>query len=560
MRQKIRTMNFFEGHVSSLCFIKDLPFFTACSEDGKLVLVSTKTYEIAAEFEHLMGRAWHVKCRSGKLAVGYDKGCMVLQIGSETPLFSFQKGKLLLCKSSTIQSTNLKALVTKGLKDMEKVSIDCKELARTDLFPKQLLHSPNGQFFAVFDGAEYAIHKSTSGKQVCFGTCRGLVWGAGNQLCVLQGDSTMKVLTASGEEIDQLQVDFYIKQIFGGRFLAAAALDFAVFYDLDELTSVGKIDAAVVQIVWPPKQQQFAVSTLDGFYLLEYQNEAGSDSLSDMSFDEDCFTVVADSEDRFSSGLWLEGVFVFLKDRTRLSLVGLGEVVLLTALPYKSHLVGYLPNQGKLYCLSAKGELFTFSLNRSLLKTICKLNKIYAKFPEPENPEDSTPAISNNQRSLLRNSLKTFRSQKNEDSDFLARIFRLKKFNELAFEVAKDQALRFEIALDRGALAEAFTICAGLASTLKWKRLGDEAMLKGNFIIAKRAFVKASDLNALLMLGSSLGDTRLVRFVGCKGLRTRHYSVSFCAFWILRDLKMCHATLIHSERYALNFDYANIFF
>lgn len=548
MRQIIRKMNFFNENVSSITFIKDLPFFAACSEDSRLILVSTKTYEIAAEYEHLMDRSWYVDCLDGKLAVAYDKGCMVLQIGSETPLFSFQKGKLLLCKSSTIQSANLKALVTKNLKDFKAVNLDCKDLGRTDLFPKQILHSPNGQFFAVFDGAEFATHKSTSGKQISFGSCRGLVWGSGNRVCILSGDSTIKTTSAAGEEIDELQVDFYIERIFGGRFLAAAGLDFVMFYDFEDLSVVGKIDASVIQVLWPPKQNQFAVSTLDGFYLLDYIDNSSEmkESDSDMSFNEDCFNVLADSEDRFSSGLWLEGVFVFLKDRTRLCLVGLGEVMNLGALPFKSHLVGYLPNQGKLYCMSNKGALFTFSLNRYLLKTIAQLNKAFNDLEEPE--ENEKKVLTETERQVFRKLLKTLRSKDDSDFDFLARLFKMKGFNELAFEIARDASLRFEIALDKGALREAYEICGKLDSDLKWKRLGDEAVLKGNFVIGRRAFVKAGDLNALLMLGSSLGDVDLLRYVGCKGLKLRHYSVAFCAFWVIRDLKMCHVTLLQSER------------
>ena len=65
----------------------------------------------------------------------------------------------------------------------------------------------------------------------------------------------------------------------------------------------------------------------------------------------------------------------------------------------------------------------------------------------------------------------------------------------------------------------------------------------------KKAFLKANDLNSLIMLGSSLGDSELMQYVGRKALQIQHFSAAFSSFWMLRDLAMCHQTLIDSKRY-----------
>ena len=520
----------FTDNVSSISFVQNLPFFAACSEDGKLNLVSTKTFDVVGEYDHFMKKAWTIHILERKLAVGYDEGCMVIQIGQETPLYSFNKGKLILCKNSAFFSSNLKAVLTKTLKDFQEVKPEEKEIGATDLFPKDLKHSPNGQYFFVTDGSEFAVHKAQTGKQTTFGTCDGIVWTPQNLLCVMDGNHLVKVLSPSGEQVNSLELDFYVEKIFGGEFLGVVGLDFVVFYDFDSLGFVGKIIDQITDIQWPPKQDRLVVGTPDGFYVLDYYS--GEEDEEGEEESEGSFEVVEEVEERFSSGLWVDEVFFFLKESSRLSLMASGGPLALASLPFKSSLVGYLKNQNRFYLMNDKGKIFTFSFSSKLIKTISKVNKAL----EEEDSEGLKKAVRN------------FKSLDEKDYDLLAKILSSNDQQVLAFEVARDPQLKFSIALSQKMLKEASDICSQMKDPMKWKRLGDEALLCGRFLIAKRAFLKAEDLNALLMLASCLGDLQLAKYVSLKALRIQHFSVAFCGFWISRDLPSCHKTLLESHR------------
>ena len=345
----MRNLSIFKDNVSSISFVQNLPFFAACSEDGILNLVSTKTFEIVGEYEHFMKKAWSIHILERKLAIGYDEGCMVIQIGQETPLFSFSKGKLILCKNSGFFTSNLKAVLTKKLKDFQEIKLEQKEIGSTDLFPKDLKHSPNGQYFFVTDGTEFAVHKAQTGKQTTFGTCDGIVWSPQNQLCVMDGNNKVRFLSPTGEEVNSLELDFYVEKIFPGEFLGVVGLDFAVFYDYETLDYIGKIDSQITDIQWPVKQDRLVVGTPDGFYVLDYYTEDDEEDEEDEA--EGYFDVVDEIEERYSSGLWVEGVFLFLKESSRLCLMSSGNPMTIGSLPFKSSIIGYLKNQSRLYLI-----------------------------------------------------------------------------------------------------------------------------------------------------------------------------------------------------------------
>jgi coatomer subunit beta' len=521
----------FGDNVSSISFVHNLPFFAACAEDGKLNLVSTKTFEIVGEYDHFMKKAWSIHILDRKMAIGYDEGCMVIQIGQETPLFSFTKGKLILCKNSAFFTSNLKAVLTKNLKDFEAIKLEKKEIGSTDLFPKDLQHSPNGQYFFVTDGNEFAIHKSQTGKQTTFGTCDGIVWSPQNNLCVMDGNHTVRFLSPMGEELNSLELDFYVEKIFGGELLGVVGLDFVVFYDYETLDYMGKIIDQITDVQWPVKQDELVVGTPDGFYMLEYEGAEEEEDDEEEEV-EGSFRVVEEVEERFTSGLWVDKVFFFLKESSKICLMSVGGPMTIGSLPFKSSIIGYLKNQNLLYLMDDKGVIFTFSFSHKLIKTIAKVNAMI----EDENDEG------------LKKAVNSFKSLNTKDYDLLSKILLANSKQELAFKTARDPQIKFNIALSEKMLKEAQEICEEIQDPLKWKRLGDEAMLSGRFLIAKRAFLKGEDLNSLLMLGSCLGDAQLVEYVSKKALKIQHFSVAFCSFWILRDLENCHKTLILSKR------------
>ena len=75
-------------------------------------------------------------------------------------------------------------------------------------------------------------------------------------------------------------------------------------------------------------------------------------------------------------------------------------------------------------------------------------------------------------------------------------------------------------------------------------------MLRGKFTIAKKAFWSCSDYNSLLLISSSLGEKENIRKIAEGAEESKHYSISFVAYWLLMDFKCCLNTLLLSERFS----------
>ncbi len=96
------------------------------------------------------------------------------------------------------------------------------------------------------------------------------------------------------------------------------------------------------------------------------------------------------------------------------------------------------------------------------------------------------------------------------ERDFVSRIFSSFELFDLALKVASDPQLKFSLALKIGDLTIASSLCEQIADPIAWKKLGDLAMIRGKFFIAKNAFKHCKDLNSLLLIGSSIGDVELL--------------------------------------------------
>lgn len=56
--------------------------------------------------------------------------------------------------------------------------------------------------------------------------------------------------TTNGEVVKTLNFDFYIEQIYGGKYLGIAGNEFILFYDWDGEEVQGKIDVELQDLYW----------------------------------------------------------------------------------------------------------------------------------------------------------------------------------------------------------------------------------------------------------------------------------------------------------------------
>ena len=72
---------------------------------------------------------------SNYVAFGFDEATMVIKIGKEAPMASFNNGKIVWVKQNEIQTANLKLLSEAELKDGEKLKPIVKDLGHSETFP-----------------------------------------------------------------------------------------------------------------------------------------------------------------------------------------------------------------------------------------------------------------------------------------------------------------------------------------------------------------------------------------------------------------------------------------
>lgn len=105
----------------------------------------------------------------------------------------------------------------------------------------------------------------------------------------------------------------------------------------------------------------------------------------------------------------------------------------------------------------------------------------------------------------------------------------------MAFEITPDKDHKFELALTLNKIEDAFNIAEEQASTDKWKKVGDIALMVGSFELAERCFEKSQDFNSLLLFYSSYGDLNGLEKVVDEAEKSGKYNVAFEAAYLIGD-------------------------
>jgi coatomer subunit beta' len=92
------------------------------------------------------------------VSFGFDEATVVIKIGKESPMVSFNNGKVVWVKQSDIQTVNLKLIQENDLKDGEKLKPNVKELGHSETFPQSIKFSPNGRYFAMCGDSDFVIY------------------------------------------------------------------------------------------------------------------------------------------------------------------------------------------------------------------------------------------------------------------------------------------------------------------------------------------------------------------------------------------------------------------
>ena len=507
-----------EGNVVDLVFMTSLPFLVSIAEDGKCNFYNTRNFEFCFDQNNFMQKGWSVTAKENLIACGYDEGALVLQIGKNNSLASCGKGKLVWSKNNEIFSANLKAVVTKNLRNFEKIELENKEMGGLEIFPHKILHNDNAQFFALVDDSEYLIYKSQTYKQVLYGKCKEFAWGAQNKFAILDQHNDLTIQNVNGTTVATLKFDFYVEAIFGGTLLGICAGDFVIFYDWNGESNIGRIDVECSNLLWDNKT--LVVKSTKTFFVLKVNPELD---------DESVFELLYEVPDVFIGGLFLSGIFFYASDTFKLQVVLRGKSFSLASLGFAAQPLEYLDNHERLFFFDSNCNTSSFKISQNLLKLLGGLET----------------KVQPDEESLMEKGLLLTE----DENTFLVKVLVSFEFFDLAFKVAKNTGQKIELGIKQKKLEECLILCEELKENIYWKKLGDLGLFEGQFDLAEKAFWSCEDLNSLFLLGISTGDVSLLEKVAKMAKDKRNYAVAYNVFWTLGKAEECLVVLLESERF-----------
>lgn len=507
-----------EGNVVDLVFMSSLPFLLSISEDGRVNFYNTKNFEFCFDQNNFMQKGWSLAAKENLVACGYDEGALVIQVGKNQTLASCGKGKLVWSKNNEIYSTNLKAIVSKNLRNFERFDVESKELGGLEIYPHRIAHNDNAQFFALVDDSEYLIYKSQTSKQVLYGKCKDFAWGSQNRFAILDQHNDLSIQNATGAAFANLKFDFYIEAIFGGSFLGVSAGDFLLFYDWTGQTNLGRIDVEATGVVWD--NTTLVVKTQKSFFVLLVHPEEIDDSVFELKWE---------IPDSYIGSLFISGLFFYVSETFKLSVILAGKTFPIANLGFWAQPLEYLDNHERLFFFDSNCQTSSFKLSQNFLKLLVLCDG----------------KLDPNDESVVARGL----SLPEDENATLVKILQTLEQFDLAFKVCKNLSLKIDLGIRQKRLDECLGLCEQVGEPLSWKKLGDLAMTEGRFDIADTAFWNCDDLNSLMLIALSTGDFQGLAKVAQAAKEKRNFSVAYAAFVNLSKPESCLEILLDSSRF-----------
>ena len=247
-----------DGHTHNVCavmFHPKLPLIVSGSEDGTVRIWQASTYRAETTLNYGMERCWALSAvgSSNKLGIGYDEGCVVIEIGKDESVASMDNGgKVVFARNTEISTGTVKGLDC-GEQGGEKLSISMRDMGSTEIYPQGLKHNCNGRFISVCGDGEYIIYTSQALRNKAFGSALDFVWSGGEtgDYAIRESISRVKIFNNFVEKRIIKPATSSAEGLFGGHLLGIKGGDDAVlFYDWATGDFVRKIDVAPIEVYW----------------------------------------------------------------------------------------------------------------------------------------------------------------------------------------------------------------------------------------------------------------------------------------------------------------------
>lgn len=544
-----------DGHTNNVCavmFHPKLPIIASASEDGTVRIWQSTTYRAETTLNYGMERAWALaaSAESNKLAIGFDEGCVCIELGSDNPVASMDStGKIVWATNNDIQTTSVKGAVGSGddaIPDGERLPVVPRDLGSCELYPQMLKHNCNGRFVSVCGDGEFIIYTAQALRNKAFGQALDFVWsGSGTgDYCIRESSNSIKIFKNFKESQTIVPATASADGLFGGNAVGVKGVDGVLFYEWDSGEFIQKIEAVPKDVFWSDSGNMVLLATEESAYVLSYnaQQVAQSIAMGQVNPEagiEGSFELLYEINDTITSGKWVGDCFIFINNAGRLNYCVGGQIETLVHLETSAggqtqHTVlGYLAKEDRVYLVDKSLNIVAYKVMLAVLQYQTAVmrgdfdaaNELLPNIPETEYTK-------------------------------VARFLESQGFKEEAFSVTTDPDHKFDLALELGQTETAHHLLLEIPeednhsteTESKWKRLSDAALKENNLDLVEAASLASHDYSDLLLLYSAVGNLagmeRLAEAASMQGKT----NVAFIAYLLIGNVEACAELLVTTKR------------
>lgn len=514
-----------EGHVANVSFAvfhADLPLIISGSEDSTIKVWNSNTYKLEKTLNYRLERAWCIstKKNSSLVAVGFDAGNVVFQLGDDKPLLTMdQSGKIIWCKHNEVYQSVIRSSDAET-EDGEILSLPQKEFGSVEVFPNSIVYSPNGRFVAVTGDDEYIIYTSLAWRNKMYGHALDFVWAQdSNYYAIRESSTTIQIYKNFKQKTNgQINLMYEAEKIYGGTLLAVKVRGAVMFYDWESGQLVRTVAVEAENIYWSDEGDLVLISSADSAYALSYAKEVFQEHMSNGDIDpeegvESAFDLVFEVDDQILSGKWIGNVFIYTSNSNRLNYLVGGSIYNLAHFDKAMFLLGYLTRDNKVYVCDKDLNVVSYYLSLSVLE--------YQTVVMRGDLEYADSIINNiDQR----------------DINKIARFLEEQGYTDKALELSTDSDQKFDLAMQTSNFTLAQEIARKEDSIHKWKKLGDSALANFQFDLAIESFEHSKDYQSLLLLYTSFNNTESLKNLSKSCIEVGKFNIAFAASWAAKDL------------------------
>jgi coatomer subunit beta' len=545
-----------DGHTHNVCavmFHPKLPIIASASEDGTVRIWQSTTYRAETTLNYGMERAWALAATpdSNKLAIGFDEGCVCIELGSDDPVASMDTtGKVVWAKNNEIKTASLRGVVGTGesaIAEGERLPIVPRDLGACELFPQMLKHNCNGRFVAICGDGEFIIYTAQALRNKAFGQALDFVWsGSGTgDYAIRETINRVKTFKNFQEARTIIPATASSEGLFGGQMIGVKGGDGAVlFYDWETGTFVRKIDVTPKEVYWSDSGNMVLIACEGTAYVLSHSAEVTAQAIASGAVSAEdgidgSFDLLYEISDNITSGKWVGDCFLYVNTVGRLNYSVGGQIETLVHLDTTSGgatqhtILGYLAKEDRVYLIDKGLNIISYKVTLAVLQYQTAVMR-----GDFDSANELLPSIDVGEYTKV------------------ARFLESQGFKEEALAVTQDPDHKFDLSLELGHTDMAHQILLETPdedkettdTQAKWKRLSDAALKDTNLELCESASISSNDFSGLLLLYSATGNLTGMERLAKLATDGGKTNVAFVAHLLTGNVEACADLLIATKR------------